>query len=262
LARGGWRVARDFVLVRNGTAPDDGARGVVAAVSADAVLRSSTLLFTLPSIGIKCGRRFQEMHMMLQHSDSRRPSSFDAILLSCVFVLGSSLVGCPNANPLFTGACCFGDANCQTTTADACDAAGGTFQGVGSACDASPCLQPTAGACCLPDTTCQVLPPEDCDTVGGTFQGAGTTCDVCQGTGACCLPDGSCLVLFEEACTIAGGAFQGIDVNCELIQCQESVTGACCFANGTCQQLTLENCAAALGIFQGDGTACIGVVCP
>lgn len=76
-----------------------------------------------------------------------------------------------------TGKCCFFDGSCQTTTAAACGAFGGSFQGLGTSCESDPCGAP--GACCLPIEAglCAVMFENDCIAAGGTFSGEGSTCD-------------------------------------------------------------------------------------
>ncbi|MCG3127192.1 MAG: hypothetical protein CHACPFDD_02050 [Phycisphaerae bacterium] len=76
-----------------------------------------------------------------------------------------------------TGQCCFFDGTCMTTTHEACDAFGGSYQGDGTSCDAGPC--PTPGACCGTGTAgvCAVMYEVDCAAAGGEFMGDGVTCD-------------------------------------------------------------------------------------
>lgn len=80
---------------------------------------------------------------------------------------------CSAAQP--TGACCFQDGSCATTTRDECLAGGGNYLGDGTTCDPNPCPQPV-GACCFADGSCQTLPESECLSGGGTFYG-GVTCD-------------------------------------------------------------------------------------
>ncbi|MBL8878585.1 MAG: hypothetical protein JNG88_05640 [Phycisphaerales bacterium] len=74
------------------------------------------------------------------------------------------------------GACCIGT-NCVLRNAANCATAGGTFQGVGSACDPNPCAV-TTGACCL-GVSCQVVTQAACDAVEGVYGGNGSTCGPC-----------------------------------------------------------------------------------
>ncbi|MHC4413948.1 MAG: multicopper oxidase domain-containing protein [Planctomycetota bacterium] len=118
--------------------------------------------------------------------------------------------------PADTGACCFGDGNCQVLTQSDCSNQGGAYEGDGTDCDPNPCPQPT-GACCFGDGSCLVLEPGDCSDQGGNYQGDDTDCNPnpCPvETGACCFNNGNCTVVSESDCTDQGGAYQGNDIAC------------------------------------------------
>jgi hypothetical protein len=92
-------------------------------------------------------------------------------------VNGDGLVNVADINPFVallsaspgTGACCYADDSCVVTTLANC---GGTWLGLNTTCDASPC--PPTGACCYADGACAVTTLADC---AGTWLGANTTCD-------------------------------------------------------------------------------------
>lgn len=184
-----------------------------------------------------------------------------------------------------TGACCFDDGSCLTTTATDCANQGGTFQGVGTVClgdgngnfidDACEGVV-QSGACCYQDGTCVTTTSAACAASGGSYQGGGTYClgdtspangidDACETGpfGACCFADGSCNVLSALDCGNQGGTYMGdgtlclgdndgnnIDDACEM--------GACCYNNGTCAMLTANDCANSGGVFAGNGSVCLG----
>lgn len=131
---------------------------------------------------------------------------------------------CGIIRPLPTGACCFGDGHCEVLYEEACEGAGGTYQGDGIACEPNPCPQPPM-ACCFPDGHCEFITAEICTQLGGIPQGFGTNCDpnLCPQpprTGACCLDDqGNCQVLTEAECAQHGGQYQGDDTTCDPNPC-------------------------------------------
>ena len=166
-----------------------------------------------------------------------------------------------------TGACCLPDGSCQDVAdAAACDALGGSFEGIGTACATTSCPV-LPGACCLPDGNCQnVANAAACDALGGVFEGHGTncattTCPVLPG--ACCLPDGSCQnVANAGACNALGGVFEGHGTDCATTTCPV-LPGACCLPDGTCQNVSnAAACAALGGVFEGHGTDCATTTCP
>lgn len=102
---------------------------------------------------------------------------------------------CCNCEPQ-TGACCFdsdGDGindACTVLSMQACAAAGGTFQGVGSVClgVGACCFGIAGGGCVEVDALC-------CDDIMGTFQGVGT---MCLGDGNANGLDDACEPVCEE----------------------------------------------------------------
>ncbi|MBB47664.1 MAG: hypothetical protein CMJ33_03790 [Phycisphaerae bacterium] len=82
----------------------------------------------------------------------------------------------PNPEP--QGSCCVGTI-CSSATEATCLAAGGTWGGADTACDAGTCAEPV-GACCIGDGCFQLL-SDICASAGGTFNGVGTDCasDTC-----------------------------------------------------------------------------------
>ncbi len=72
------------------------------------------------------------------------------------------------------GACCMPDGSCVDGQFPGdCAAAGGTYQGMGTACSGVSCPQPPDGACCAGDGTCSIANEFTC---AGTFQGGGSVC--------------------------------------------------------------------------------------
>ncbi|MHC4217895.1 MAG: multicopper oxidase domain-containing protein [Planctomycetota bacterium] len=124
--------------------------------------------------------------------------------------------------PANTGACCFGDGNCQILSSADCTTQGGAYEGDGTTCSPNPCPQPE-GACCFLDESCLVLTQDDCSTQGGSYQGDDTVCD-----------PNPCL----------------------------TITGACCFSGAQCQELSPADCATQGGSYQGDSTSCTPNPCP
>jgi spore coat protein A len=124
--------------------------------------------------------------------------------------------------PASTGACCFGDGNCQILSSTDCTNQGGAYEGDGTSCNPNPCPQPE-GACCFLDESCLVLTQDDCGTAGGSYQGDDTVC----------VPN-PCL----------------------------TITGACCFSGAVCLELSPSDCVSQSGDYQGDGTTCTPNPCP
>jgi hypothetical protein len=164
-----------------------------------------------------------------------------------------------------TGACCFG-ANCAADVTETdCDAAGGTFLGVDTACDPGVCAAPM-GACCI-GCECFQLDQTQCNGFGGLYAGDGSACGeiscplACEG--ACCFPDGSCTEGPENDCISSGGTYEGNDTTCAAADCpQPPATGACCAGDGSCSEATADECASTGGTYQGDDTDCGGASCP
>ncbi|MFQ5589840.1 MAG: Kazal-type serine protease inhibitor family protein, partial [Phycisphaerae bacterium] len=158
---------------------------------------------------------------------------------------------------------------CIETTADACFAEGGEYQGDGTTCSTDPTVPPCpppAGGCCLPDGNCVELPPDHCIAMGGEPLPPGVPCDpnVCAGpaSGACCLPDAAgtviCIETTADACFAEGGEYLGDGTVCPADPTQPCAppVGGCCFPNGNCQEVPEEMCLAAGGDFLGAGTGC------
>lgn len=155
-----------------------------------------------------------------------------------------------------TGACCIDTVSCTPDqTVAQCSAAGGTFLGVGSTCEAGAC--DIRGACCNNITgSCTVESAANCAAGNGTYQGDFTDCSTASCPiilGACCNPDATCTPdLTFDACTGSGGNWQGPSSICS------TATGACCFPGAECRIASQECCEAAGGLFQGVGITCGG----
>lgn len=123
--------------------------------------------------------------------------------------------------PQPTGACCI-NGTCSITTEEACNNAGGDYQGDNTTCDPNPCTVPT-GACCVGDV-CSIETRQHCAELGGDYQGDNTTCepDTCptEPHGACCQEDGDCVVLPVSECD---GHYNGDNTTCDF--------DICCFCN-------------------------------
>jgi hypothetical protein len=108
-------------------------------------------------------------------ADDSVPSVLDPIA-----ALGSFGFSTPGNVPcpadVAPGACCFADGSCVVVFRDECAAAGGEFQGDGSACDPNPCPQPATGACCVGEI-CSVRTAAECDAAGGSYLGNDVPCD-------------------------------------------------------------------------------------
>jgi hypothetical protein len=136
-----------------------------------------------------------------------------------------------------SGACC-GPGGACIATADqaACDAAGGVFQGDGTACATANCPNdacgPGAGDCFSPNGTV------GCDDVA--------CCElICAADPFCCQTE------WDQLCADAAVA------NCGF------TGGACCLPNGACSNAAdSAACDALGGTYQGDGSNCLGVSCP
>lgn len=78
--------------------------------------------------------------------------------------------------PSAFGACCTIGESCTEQSLGDCIAAGGIFQGGGSSCAATVCIDPV-GACCADDTSCSETTELAC---AGTYQGNDTSCAEAQ----------------------------------------------------------------------------------
>jgi len=151
-------------------------------------------------------------------------------------------------------ACCQPDGTCTDSLPASCLAAGGTPQGLGTACS-------TTIWCVQPDGTCRLTDPLCCDDLGGTPAQPGETpnvdcqdgldndCDgaidcqdsdcstdpACQAEACCSLTDGSCSYIAASTCTAQGGVPQGSGSTCSatLITCLLP-TGACLQTDPIC----------------------------
>ena len=162
---------------------------------------------------------------------------------------GDSTVCDPNP---CVGACCIGEylrvwptgrytgvgepeidllrATCIVVTEVNCTLLAGAYEGDGTDCDPSPCVDPPdTGACCVdepPVTVCYVYTTGKCESDGGIY----------QGNDVACLPD----------------------------PCNPPASGACCYGRGTdCAIMTQITCQADFGgDYLGDGTDCDPYPCP
>lgn len=72
------------------------------------------------------------------------------------------------------GACCQSSGTCLDGQSQAsCAESRGIWQGSGTTCDSSSCLQPVTGACCAVDGTCSLTIAADC---AGAYKGDHVTC--------------------------------------------------------------------------------------
>ncbi len=79
--------------------------------------------------------------------------------------------------PALTGACCLPGETCQDVDFSACGTLGGNFQGDGTDCLTTTCVDPV-GACCSPDSPwgCTEISEFNCSAQGDVYQGDGSTC--------------------------------------------------------------------------------------
>lgn len=169
--------------------------------------------------------------------------------------LGDGTSCSPGICDQFTdGACCRPDGTCFIGDVFECTVFGGTFNGVGSTCEAAVCT----GACCVGDGTCGQDGPAACTGSGGTFFGLGSDCSDANCLGACCEGDGFCSEVGPDTCDGFGGSFYGLDSFCEDVNC----LGACCAVDGTCSTESEDDCIASGGSFSGQGTTCAETMCP
>ncbi len=165
--------------------------------------------------------------------------------------------------------------SCESMTVADCEWEGGTYEGLGVACDPWPCWQSedlTADvyACCLPATAtagpdCADAPLEFCVEVGGDPQSSGVFCDDRPCPEACCFPDGTCLDLAPDVCATGGdvmgelaGTPGGVGTQCATTEC----LGACCTPNGCCEETTVDECDVNDGEYQGFDVDCDSDTCP
>ncbi len=138
-----------------------------------------------------------------------------------------------------TGACCDEDDNCTITTAAACSEAGGTFYGVGTDCDPSPC-----GTC--PSVTFEGL--EFC-CFPSVLYDSPVVCDEgppCEGKGACCDTVGQGCVAVE---TQAECEARNLPLVPRFVYQGDGTT---------CKMMLIQSPAALNGVFglYGPGTPC------
>lgn len=105
----------------------------------------------------------------------------------CVFHVSLGMVDTIRAIPPATGACCLPNGFCLDVPAAACQIAGGTYNGDGTACSTTECPQPVIGACCLPNGSCAEMSPLTCAVeFGGVYQGDNSLCVNTECPTACC----------------------------------------------------------------------------
>lgn len=155
-----------------------------------------------------------------------------------------------------TGACCIDEVTCTPNqTVAQCSAAGGTYLGNDTICEAGAC--DIRGACCDNITGgCTVQSEANCIAGNGTYQGDFSNCSTTMCPiilGACCNADATCSsgITFDN-CEGVGGFWQGPNSVCSTL------TGACCYPGAECRLATQECCDATSGLFQGVGITCGG----
>jgi hypothetical protein len=165
------------------------------------------------------------------------------------------------------GACCEDDGDggfiCEDLSETDCEAVGGEFRGVNTACDddPDPCI---VGVCCLSSAGCfdqNTYPSqEDCENAGGEwFTDAHCDDDPNPCAGACCLIDAevTCDDLTEVDCDGIDGGFQGIGTTCADVPDPCGATGACCQGDEICSEETEDDCVDLIGgSYLGDDVPC------
>jgi len=104
----------------------------------------------------------------------------------CTFHVSFGMVDTIRAVPPATGACCLPNGACIDATSANCQAAGGSYNGDGTACSSTQCPQPVIGACCLPGGLCLELTAANCALGGGVYQGDNSSCVFTQCPTSCC----------------------------------------------------------------------------
>jgi hypothetical protein len=169
----------------------------------------------------------------------------------------------PEPNP--DGACCFGGGVCQILSPDACDAAGGTWNGSSVCADPNPC--PVTWACCTHNEQtgaddCQDLTQNECTVQGGVWH-SGQACATytCPAIRVCCV-DQSCQLTSDEDCTnVYQGEWKSAEFTCSPNPCL--YIRACCFSQTDCQLLMEAECENGGGEWRVLVLACDeGGVCP
>ncbi|MAT80636.1 MAG: hypothetical protein CMJ29_03195 [Phycisphaerae bacterium] len=146
------------------------------------------------------------------------------------------------------GACCLGY-ECNISSEEICDFAGGEYQGDGSDCDSAVC-EPPYGACCIWFGNCFETYEDDCWNSGGDFTQNESCESVCPAIyGACCFGPGDCYEAEKNECWGSGGEFYNGE-SCEVV-CP-AYYGACCFGPGDCYQAEENECYSNGGDFYQD----------
>jgi len=200
-----------------------------------------------------------------------------------------------------SGACCFGDGNCQIRTEADCIPEG-VWQGDNTDCSPTPCPQPVGaccradgfcdddglaigcndpdevfhlaqecpdvvcpepkGACCTPADGCEFVEEAICETqFGGAWLGALTSCGESSCMGACCINSSGCDLLSETDCGVVPNS-QFQGVGTACEPNNECPVGACCLPTGACTSGTLSFCQDQDGEFQGHESNCGQTSCP
>ncbi len=155
-----------------------------------------------------------------------------------------------------TGACCI-DGDCSITTEGDC---AGTFQGVGTVCDPTPCQ----GCCCSYDGQSYSTRVECESLLEGHFTpdpAGGGECCANRCIGACCDSDlGPCNNVGNHfTCDEHDGTWMGADMACDFVDgnfvCPPVPNGACC-GFGCGNNVSQFVCEDGGGIYLGDGTDC------
>ncbi len=150
------------------------------------------------------------------------------------------------------GACCLPCGGCAPGySTQACESAGGTWQGPGVTCPVAPATDAdlcpvVTGACCHggANATCDEICIDNClDPNGiynGVYLGDETTCDINPCVGACCTRDLGCIDDTEAFCTAqAVGRFKGLGTTCDDLDAADQCGGACCQESVAVQGETL-----------------------
>jgi hypothetical protein len=168
----------------------------------------------------------------------------------------------PSPCPPPTGACCLGDGTCWLapcgspipgnpcpggSTASACAARGGTYQGDFVSCDPDPC--PPQAPCCLPIGACVIRIQSACEAHDppGIWHPEWASCypNPCPQPpiGVCCYLGGSCGVIAEAGCP-SPNVWHGEWSSCEPNPCPQPIFACCDLLDGTCAMTTPANCTA------------------
>lgn len=158
------------------------------------------------------------------------------------------------------GACCIQGTCFDTFTQAECEAACGTWKGLGLLCTDPMviCALPANGACCVDDLCVPNATQPYCECIGGVFAGNVQCQDVqCVAEGACCFGNTCNDGHTQAGCEASCGIWLGDGSACKSSECPIQPTGACCFGAQCVDDMVQAECECIVGgTYHGDGTVC------